>query len=155
MAEKRLTQKIDSKDALKLCLLEQKCPSHEWTSIPGKVLEDGNQVADTLEPCPTCGNYLSGRIPLLDPKLVRVECDSEECEAAIPVPGEEPECAVCQGRGWIPSVDPWAYVLAAWQEVGFEKRQEVLWAITDSLYTGQDPGAIAFKVVAEALLKGE
>ena len=93
--------------ALALCLLTTDC--------------DGAQIAfsgerDEQKLCVHDAHAHTGRIPLLDPKLVRVECVA--CAGTgvgyYPYSHQEAVCLVCQGRGWTPSTDPWAYVRAAW-----------------------------------------
>ena len=132
-----MTTLISPETALKLCLLERECP-HEGQMKPGST-------------CPLCGKQQDekGRVPLLDPKLVREshpECSEGGCYASNPR-------SSCQGRGWTPSTDPWAYVRAAWWEIDGRSRGDVLYVFKNMLAAGQDPGPACFEVVAGVLLK--
>ena len=140
-----MTTPINLETALKLCLLETRCPCICHRNL------DVNHIG------PQCSCNDTGRIPLLDPKLVRVECpsryDRHWHKTVYTAPG------TC--KNWTPSTDPWAYVRAAWPLV-VDKQWFVLQAVEQSLNrlsveTGApaplDPGPAAFDVVAKALLK--
>jgi len=101
-------------------------------------------------------------IPLLDPDGkfgLRVACGVRYFDSDILFPEEHKyvpgkfgrECS-CQGRGWIPSQDPWAYVRAAWPHLDHYKWQlAIKVAFVDALEAGEDPGEAALAVVVEAL----
>ena len=112
--------------------------------------------------------------PLLDPKLVRVGCvmrndtqtcwqrdDNGEFQHKDGTRWTRRGCRNCQGRGWNPSTDPWAYVRAAWTgwwtELGCNFPSSFAINVSDRIWAalcdGDDPGEAAFKAVAEALLE--
>lgn len=161
---------IDRDACLKLCLLERDCPrlKHklglEDSAAPGKPLG-----------CANCGG--TGRIPLLDSTLVRVEryrgwvapwshrdCKAMgRCDLMLDDGSMIKGTTDCQGRGWVPTTDAWAYVRAAWSYLtsppkdGLHTSQQdiVMAAIWDALDSGQDPSSAAFYAMAEMLLKEE
>jgi len=68
-------------------------------------------------------------------------------------------CTYCQGRGWVPTDDPWVYVRAGWPVLNNPRKPAfegaIVQAISKALDERVDPGQAAFDVVAEMLLKGE
>lgn len=143
---------------LRLCELTRGCP------------EDHASVRSTR--CKTCGYWHAddpGRIPLLDPALVRVQClmpgTHRPCiRTGYPtelISREEHKklqgrCPTCLGYGYTPSLDPWAYVQAAWPLFAREYsdwQDRILSAIGLAMDRTQDPGSAALALVAEALLE--
>lgn len=161
--------------ALKLCLLETECPNiqQEKAIWPTK---------RTPHTCEKCGG--TRRVPLLDPKLVRVECACEtninlavrrlykeghfgdaicaEClkSYSSSYDGRHSDsCTNCQGCRWTPRTDPQVYIQAAWNvgpTVFSPDRQSVAkLAMMQALSRGQDFVLAAFDVVWESLMGKE
>ena len=144
-----MTQQIDPAKALELCLLETECKEDGYHSVGGD-----NPRNPASSDCPSCRG--TGRVPLLDPQRVQVEC---------PAPSGHLSWCRCQGSGWVPSTDPWAYasamVLAFPNEdcsidllPQVDAQGRVTWVaeMLDRAATGETPGLAAFYVVHEALV---
>lgn len=138
--------------ALALCEMETEC-SAQPVFIGHTVL------------CPG-GCNATGHVPLLDPKLVRKRCP--QCELANCSKDSQCNCIDCELRGWVPSTDPWAYVIAAgkyWRSLVANAMQSVIVirreaaimeAAGTAVFTRQeDPGLAAFDVVWESLVGEE
>lgn len=139
----------DKQTALKLCLLErQTCGYFGSTLFTECWCPEGDC------PCHSIGfQEVHGHIPLLDPKLVRVECAERHYgQGGF---GDPISCAEAGCLGFTPSTDPWAYVTASMENLGHAALGWLQDAIWDALWEKQDPGLAAFTVVAEASLKGE
>ena len=129
--------------AQELCELMTKCPQGSY-AFKGE--------PDQVWLCPHGEHGYTGQVPLLDPKLVRVECPplkDGHCLHGLNFP--------CRGLGWMPSTDPWAYVRAAWPLLPNQQQRDgqaqVLFSVEWALDEGDDPGPEVFAMVAEALLK--
>ena len=142
---------------LALCLLEQEC-----STCNGRGLVAGIIV---LHKCPTCpadktrrpvGWTGTGRVPLLDPKLVRLPRHVLGCpEYGAAVSDDHEPNPLC--RGFEPSCEPWDYVRAA-APFPADVMHDIEVAMTEALVKADkrlSPSLAAFQVVAEALLKEE
>ena len=140
---------IDLAKALELCEMTKECPDCRGTGVS----------YTTHKTCLCSLERLVGRVPLLDPERVRVKCPLGGLESHYDPKNHIHPSDPCQGRGWIPSTDPWAYVRAAWPSI-VDQQWFVLQAVERALNnisaeTGMpdplDPGPAAFDVVYEAL----
>ena len=145
---------IDQAQALELCWKRTECLGCKGTGID--IHYSGQQGIG--RPCKS-GCKGTGRVPLLDPEIVRVKCPLGGLESHYDPKNHIHPSDPCQGRGWIPSTDPWAYVRAAWPSI-VDQQWFVLQAVERALNnisaeTGMpdplDPGPAAFDVVYEAL----
>ena len=141
--------------ALKLCELEK-----EHCGFTGSRLPDTCTCPEHDCPCHALSfKEVHGRVPLFDPKLVRVTCGKRAYPKRI---HPNAQCPKCFGRGYTPSTNPWAYVRAAWPLL-VSKQWFILQAIERALNNisvmgvpdPQDQSPAAFKAVAKALLKEE
>lgn len=93
--------------ALQLALASIKCPNCRGK---GKRLPTINVIGPlggaitSLESCSDC----SGSGFLLQGVREKCYCDNGVVHAS-----EDVECRTCQGRGWVPSIDPWKWFEAA------------------------------------------
>jgi len=154
---------------LALCLREVACPTCGGTNIHPQDKEPRIALADQFRgDCPKCWY---GKVYLLDPggKFgLRVKCpndrETRNAHAMVGMLAETPEeeaelPSCCQGRGWIPTTDLWAYVKAAWP-YGFSSESRILRlritnAIVGALNNHLDPGQAAFDVVWKAMMVKE
>lgn len=144
-----MTQQTEQAKMLMLCLLTTECSACKYSTLH-----------DT---------YWWGidhpqfqHIYLLDPEGkfgLRVKCGhGVEIQQWSCWPCREDCDLGCQGRGWTPATDPWLYMRAAWHPLllaDHRNYQRILEAMGDAFENGTGPGEAVFKVVAEALLKGE
>ena len=153
---------INPETALKLCLLERPNPACSYCGGTGirkstigysghGDIEEARRRLNEMVPC-SC-QPSGGRIPLLDPKLVREQCGSTHGSLggykAWEIGGSAHTEAGCPS--WVPSTDPWAYVRAAWEPERYHLRLAAKDAIVTALDHKQDPGQAAFDVVAKAM----
>lgn len=105
---------------LALCELMKECPYRP----PGY----GELLGYNHMNCLTCHGTLE--VPLLEG--VREKCLIAICHYLPDVPGwhENKDCPVCQGRGWVPSKDPFKYFLAVRQwDLPHLDYIEICWSI--------------------------
>ena len=73
--------------------------------------------ADVMYQCAICNN--TGKVPILDPKLMRLPCDTEGlCKGGVLQADDLPWGRLgdthrwCRGRGWAPNLDAWTMKMA-------------------------------------------
>ena len=135
---------------LALCLAENKCPCSEqpWDNLPCQSCSDHESHGDW------CICHGTGEVPLLEG--VREKCS--DCNGTGRYPamfGEDKgACYVCQGRGWVPTTDPFKYATAykrRWDEAPLEV-SSYPFAVSASIFGGE----LAFySALAKALGVGQ
>ena len=113
--------------------------------------------ADGMYQCAICNN--TGKVPILDPKLMRLPCDTEGlCKGGVLQADDLPWGRLgdthrrCRGRGWAPNLDAWTMKRALHQAkfhlsegcVFWHKRTDFYWATCWSIeeYTGEFEGRV-------------
>lgn len=141
--------RVDPAKALELCLKETECVIYHSDNIEPPCTHDSKH-------CPACVCHGTSRVPLLDQKLVRIECKEWHSYGSHP---DRPRlsCVEAGCRGWVPSIDPWDYVRAAWQRTDLPVQvcADIMAAIKMALDHNEDPGLAAFDVVWGALVGKE
>lgn len=146
----------------RLCELTKECPCtdgppcqscKEYSIRDNAAHREGFGCEGSL--CLTCEG--TGRVPLLSPALVRVECIigehhdgfGEAWHGHYPDVHQDKDCP-----GWKPNPNPWAYVQAVWHidSIRIRLRQTMKRIVWEDEWHGQDLGLACLAVVAEALL---
>ncbi|MBI4127989.1 MAG: hypothetical protein HY459_02865 [Parcubacteria group bacterium] len=155
-----MTPQVDQDIKRQLCELTKLCPiclGVTWVN------RETGLPANTPEKNDKCGKCNStGRVPLLDPTLVRVPCTTAHLWRVIQDKDGYLDVSISCEKvgcpGYTPSDDPWAYVKAYCVLGNPDHESDILGAIEividDWFYNrlDQDPGPAALAVVAEALL---
>ena len=108
---------------LALAMAGKECPTCEGTRVV-RVCDGGGDWQ--IWNCEVC--HGTGKVPLLE--LVREKCP--RCGGygfLTEMGGDDILCSSCQGRGWIPSTDPWKWFEAVHKILDATEVAHLSWAI--------------------------
>ena len=110
----QLTTKTTPELLLQIVSAERDCPSCFGKGVLGSSGGFGNSPPPEQWGCVDCGGI--GKVPILDPKLMRLPCPNCAGTGHIYSISVAPalhrqlfsRCQPCKGEGWMPNPDAWA-----------------------------------------------
>ena len=117
-----------------LCLLEKECPEckGEGHVFLRKYMDMGTEWKEEHTRCPTCTKEPGMALFTTIGKVLLLEGVREKCQIPHIWVEKHPKECECQGRGWVPTTNPFKYAVAAGRGVGYtEEKERICWSIFD------------------------